>query len=88
MCKYFPDGEIQTTSTTVIHRTQEWKNTWIIFASKWDDRCLEAQAVSKKAKVKRKQTDKTVNRQNDICHFFKKQGIITTLKLSRKDHQS
>ena len=49
---------------------------------------VETQPVPKKAKVKRKQTDKTVNRQKDIRHFFKKQGIITTLKLARKDHQS
>ena len=49
---------------------------------------VEAQPISKKAKVNRKQTDKTVNRQKDIRHFFKKQGIITTLKLARKDHQS
>ena len=30
----------------------------------------EAQPVSKKAKVKRKQTNKTVNRQKDMRHFF------------------
>ena len=37
----------------------------------------KAQPVSKKAKVKRKQADKTVNRQKNIRHFFKKQEIIT-----------
>ena len=37
----------------------------------------EAQPVSQNAKVKRKQTDKKVNRQKDIRHFFKNQGIIT-----------
>ena len=52
------------------------------------DHGFEAQPVLEKAKVKRKQTNKTVNRQKDIRHFFKKQGIITTLKLARKDHQS
>ena len=31
---------------------------------------VEAQSVPKKAKVKRKQTDKTVNRQKGIRHFF------------------
>ena len=32
--------------------------------------CVEAQPVSKKAKVKRKLTYKTVNRQKDIRHFL------------------
>ena len=31
----------------------------------------EAQPVSKKATVKRKQTNKIVNRQKDICHFLR-----------------
>ena len=45
---------------------------------------VEAQPVSKKAKVKRKQTDKTVNRQKDIGHFSKKQGIITNTETRSK----
>ena len=45
---------------------------------------VEAQPVSKKAKVNRKQTDKTVNRQKDIRHFFKKQGIITNTETRSK----
>ena len=49
---------------------------------------VEAQPVSKKAKMKRKQTDKTVNRQNDIHHLFKKQGIIANTGTPRKDRQS
>ena len=44
---------------------------------------VEAQPVSKKAKVKRKQTDKTVNRQKDIRDLFKKQGIITNTETKR-----
>ena len=44
----------------------------------------EAQPVSKKAKVKRKQADKTVNRQKDIRHFFKKQEIITNAETRSK----
>ena len=44
----------------------------------------EAQSVSKKAKVKRKQTDKTINRQKDIHHFFKKQGITTNTEICSK----
>ena len=43
---------------------------------------VEAQSILKKAKVKRKQTHKTINRQKDIHHFFKKQGIITIRSLS------
>ena len=46
---------------------------------------VEAQPVLKKAKVKRKQTDKTVNRQKDIHHFFKKQGIITNTETCSKN---
>ena len=49
---------------------------------------VEAQPISKKAKVNRKQTDKTVNRQKDIRHFFKKQGIITSTKTRSKSPQS
>ena len=45
---------------------------------------VEAQPISKKAKVNRKQTDKTVNRQKDIRHFFKKQGIITNTETRSK----
>ena len=45
---------------------------------------VEAQPVSRKAKVKRKQTDKVVNRQKDIRHYFKKQGIITNTETCTK----
>ena len=45
---------------------------------------VEAQPVSKKAKVRRKQTDKAVNRQKDIRHFCKKQGIITNTETRSK----
>ena len=45
---------------------------------------VEAQPVSKKAKVQRKQTDKTVKRQKDIHHFFKKQRIITNTETRPK----
>ena len=45
---------------------------------------VEAESVSKKAKVKRKQTDKTVKRQKDIRHFFKKQRIITNTETRSK----
>ena len=45
---------------------------------------VEAQPVSKKAKVIRKQSDKSVNRQKDISHFFKKQGIITNTETCSK----
>ena len=45
---------------------------------------VEAQPASKKAKVKRKQTDKTVNIQKDIGHFSKKQGIITNTETHSK----
>ena len=45
---------------------------------------VEAQPVSKKAKVKRKETGKTVNRQKDIHHFLKKQGIITNTETRSK----
>ena len=45
---------------------------------------VEAQPVSKKAKVKRKETGKTVNRQKDIHHFLKKQGIITNIETRSK----
>ena len=44
----------------------------------------EAQPISKKAKVRRKQTDKAVNRQKDIRHFCKKQGIITNTETRSK----
>ena len=44
----------------------------------------KAQSVSKKAKVKRKQADKTVNRQKDISHFFKKQEIIPNAETPSK----
>ena len=45
---------------------------------------VEAQQVWKKAKRKRKKTNKTVNRQNEIYHFFKKQGIITNTETLSK----
>ena len=45
---------------------------------------VEAQPVSKKDKVRRKQTDKAVNRQKDIRHFCKKQGIITNTETRSK----
>ena len=45
---------------------------------------VKAQSVSKKTKVKRKQTDKTINRQKDIHHFLKKQGIITNTETCSK----
>ena len=45
---------------------------------------VEAQPVLKNAKVKRKQTSKTVNRQKDIRRFFKKQGIITITETCSK----
>ena len=45
---------------------------------------VEAQPVSRKAKVKRKQTDKVVNRQKDIRHYFKKRGIITNTETCTK----
>ena len=48
------------------------------------DHGFEAQPVLEKAKVKRKQTNKTVNRQKDIRHFFKKQGIITNTETCSK----
>ena len=45
----------------------------------------EAQSVSKKAKVKRKQTNKIINWQKDIHHFLKKQqGIITNTEARSK----
>ena len=46
---------------------------------------VKAQSVSKKAKVKRKQTDKTINRQKDLHHFLKKQGIITNTETCSKN---
>ena len=49
---------------------------------------VEAQPVSKKAKVKRKETNMTVNRLNDICHFFKKQGTLTNTETCSKRPQS
>ena len=45
---------------------------------------VKAQPVLKKAKVKRKQADKTVNRQKDIRHFFKKQEVITNAETRSK----
>ena len=45
---------------------------------------VKAQPVFKKAKVKRKQADKTVNRQKDIRHFFKKQEVITNAETRSK----
>ena len=45
---------------------------------------VEAQPVSKKVKVKRKQTDRTVKRQKDIRHFCRKQGIITNTETRSK----
>ena len=49
---------------------------------------VEAQQVSKKAKVKRKETNMTVNRLNDIRRFFKKQGTITNTETRSKRPQS
>ena len=49
---------------------------------------VEAQSVSKKAKVKRKETNMTVNRLKDIRHFFKKQGTITNTETCSKRPQS
>ena len=34
--------------------------------------------------LKRKQADKTVNRQKDIRHFFKKQEVITNAETHSK----
>ena len=48
---------------------------------------VEAQPVSKKAKVKRKETNMTVNRLNDIRHFFKIQGTITNTETRSKRPQ-
>ena len=45
---------------------------------------VEAQPVLKNAKVKRKQTNKTVNRQKEIRIFFKNQGIITNTEICSK----
>ena len=52
----------------------ETKNEEILGSSLQENQTIdgvEAQPVSKKAKVKRKQTDKTVNRQKDIRHFLR-----------------
>ena len=45
---------------------------------------VEAQSISKKAKVKRKQTNKTVNRQKNMCHVFKKQRVMTNTETHSK----
>ena len=52
----------------------ETKNEEILWSSLQENQTIdgvEAQPVSKKAKVKRKQTYKTVNRQKDIRHFLR-----------------
>ena len=43
-----------------------------------------AHPVSKKGKVKKKQSNKTVNKQKNIRHFFKKQGIMTNTETLSK----